>query len=766
MKASWTIGAAPSADIRVASPYVSSWHCRLTHDGRDWLLEDLGSTNGTFVNGARITRPTVVSPSDRVTLGANEPLPWPPRAPGTTGDRSVRLPPAGRTFVIGRAASCDVVLDRPMVSARHAALEHHGGEWLVRDLGSTNGTFVAGRKITAPTGVQAGDSISLGSCQILLVADTPAPSGAPPATPPAIDVQAVAVELGGRSLLHDVSMPVPAGSLVGIMGPSGAGKSTLLAALVGSQRPTAGRVLVAGADLHARFDEFRGRIGFVPQDDILHADLTVRQALWYSARLRLPRDYSAAEIRSRVATVMADLGLTGLEDARIGSADRRGVSGGQRKRVNVALELITDPPILVLDEPTSGLSSTEALALVRLLAGLAAGGKTVVLTIHQPGIEILKLLDGLAVVARDESTGQAGTLAWYGPAWPDAAAFFEPDSGAADPDAVLRGLARRRVADWQRDWRASPAHEAWVAGRATPPGTPAPVAAGRTMAPGEPVRQWGVLVRRLLAVTAADAWATTVLLAQAPIIALLVVLVFGPQARRPVEAAAWVPLSKTLATVAFVLAISAIWFGCSNAAREIVAEYPIYRRERMVGLSRAAYVASKVVVLAGVCAVQCAVLLAIVRTGCALAVPWNAAFVPLFLAANVAVAIGLCMSATVRSAETAAVLLPLVILPMVILGGILLALPEMPAAVAMLADAVPSRWAFERLLAAEAAIRPVLERPLMDDPSGREVVDLAEYWFPADGWRSGPATPNLMLAAMWLCALLSLRAILAARERT
>ena len=185
----------------------------------------------------------------------------------------------------------------------------------------------------------------------------------------------------------------------------------------------------------------------------------------------------------------------------------------------------------------------------------------------------------------------------------------------------------------------------------------------------------------------------------------------------------------------------------------------------MVGVSPVAYLASKVVVLALLCAAQCAALLLVVRAGCDLRLPWSAGFGILFLAANAAVAIGLCVSAAVRSAEAAAGLLPLVLLPMVILGGILLPLPEMPAPVAAFADAMPSRWAFEGLLTAECDRRPVLERPAADDPTRRDVVDMAEHWFPADGWRSSRETPAWMLAAIWLCGLLALRSLLAARER-
>lgn len=151
------------------------------------------------------------------------------------------------------------------------------------------------------------------------------------------------------------------GEMVAVMGPSGSGKSTLLAVLNGQLAPAAGRIMIGGLDLHDHFELFRGRIGYVPQDDILHADLTVWQALWYAARLRLPRDMADAEIARRIRQVLEQLGLEGTEDTRVGDQRKRGISGGQRKRVNLAMELLTDPPILVLDEPTSGLEHRHDL---------------------------------------------------------------------------------------------------------------------------------------------------------------------------------------------------------------------------------------------------------------------------------------------------------------------------------------------------------------------------------------------------------------------
>jgi hypothetical protein len=282
-------------------------------------------------------------------------------------------------------------------------------------------------------------------------------------------------------------------------------------------------------------------------------------------------------------------------------------------------------------------------------------------------------------------------------------------------------------------------------------------------------------VRRSLAIKAADRWTTAVLLLQAPVIGLLVAGVFGARASAAADHATWGDSARAVATTPFLLALAAIWFGCSNAAREIVAERAILRRERMVGLSLTAYLASKLVVLAGLCGIQCGILLAIVGRGCGLEAPAGGTWWTLFLAANVAAVIGLCVSALMRSGEAAAGVLPLVILPMVILGGILLPLADLPGPTTVLADATPSRWAFEGLLVPEADARPTLElppttkpaepatgpKPAIDpEPDRTHVEDLAEPWFPRDGWRSGVDTPGWMLVAMWGLGVIALKLLL------
>jgi len=777
---SWIIGATSACDIRAESPYVSGRHCRLERDASGWVLEDLGSTNGTFVNGVRLEGRRRVTPADTITLGRSFAMPWPAvaetaaacaRQPAASGHgslpalKSVGLPAVGKTIVIGRGKECDVVLDFPMVSLRHASIEHFDGGWIVRDLGSTNGTFVGGHRITDAVEVRAGDVVGLGSYRLTLATDGRRLFEQDRRGTTTIEAAHLSIDAAGRRLVGDVSLVVQPGELVGIMGPSGAGKSTLLAALVGSQQPAEGRVLIGGTDLYARCEELRGQVGFVPQDDIMHADLTVGEALWYSVRLRLPRDFSDDEIRERIAKVVAQLGLAGTEQTRIGTPDRRGISGGQRKRVNVALELITDPPMLVLDEPTSGLSSTDALSLVRLLRRLADDGKTVVLTIHQPSVEILKILSGVAVIARDESTNDIGTLVWYGPAYPDAAQFFEPAAAPGpDAEAILRGLDSRPVADWRDTYRKSPAHDEWIASRRSGRDSSNTGEEAQPASLLDAAFQAKTLMQRMLAVKLADRWNTGILLAQAPLIALLVAGVFGGRMRADVDLASWSGVTSAVGMTAFLLGLAAVWFGCSNAAREIVAERSIYRRERMVGLSAIAYLGSKVAVLGILCLLQCLVLLVVVGVGCGLAGSWSHALLVLVLAALAGMAVGLALSAFSKTPEAAAAALPLVVLPLVILGGSLLPLDELPTPATFFADLMPSRWAFEGLVVNEALTRHECEVPDVASPEEFRLIDMAETWFPLDGWRTGRATPVIMLAALATLGVYAAYGILTADE--
>jgi ABC transport system ATP-binding/permease protein len=848
---SWIVGRLPDCDLVVDATAVSGRHCRLTQTDQGFLIEDLQSSNGTFVNGTRIKIVTPVTKSDRITLGRNTPLPWPRDASdgdgkvisigrdpendvvldypmistrharvilengratledlGSTNGTAIGHPEArvttahlaetdvvyfgsfrvpathllggklglgqephqslafrSREMVFGRAPDCDQVLNYPNISGRHARLSRSGGRLVLQDLGSTNGTFVNGQRVYEPTNVQPGDVIAFGSYTFTVTAGDTL-EGRDSRGNLTIAARQVAVDVPGKRLLDDVSLTIFPSEFVGLMGPSGAGKTTLMSALNGYVRPTSGEVQLNGQDLYANYARFATHIGYVPQDDIIHRDLTVGQALYYTARLRLPADYSESDIRARIRDVLHQLGLDGIEDVLVGSPEKKGISGGQRKRVNLAMELMTDPLVLFLDEPTSGLSSEDALVVMKLLRKLADDGRTILLTIHQPSLAVFRLMDNLVVVSRDINTPQPGRLVYYGPAYPDSIRFFNPDgSGKKNPEAdpspddLLRSLARDTTSTWAKRYASSRYHRDYVVNRATQRAVTESPPTRATHKWGFNWLQWVSLSSRCLAIKSKDTINTAILFAQAPIIAILVVLLYGSKAgdhlARQTDFDQWQRAGQPLASTLFLTALAAIWFGCSNAVREIVGEWAIYRRERMVNLKIASYVASKFTVLGALCLVQCSVLLGVVYAGCGLSAPWLPMFFVLFLAAMVGLAFGLTISAVSKTSEMAIAIVPLVLLPMVMFGGTMQPIYEMPPASRPICGAMPSRWAFETMLVLESDRRG--DYSVTMPYRTTESKDMADPLFPTKwkgeagdtiNYRSGPVVGTFALGLM------------------
>ncbi len=807
----WLIGSGTDCDVVVPHPNVSANHCRLTRSATGFVVEDLQSSNGTFVNGVRVVEPMAVSRQDQITLGRTVEMPWPGSGAatfdeggqssrratestahaglaGTSPSRSLHeavqmtVTLSGNAMVLGRDPQCDHVLDYPMVSWRHARITRDGASLFVEDLNSSNGTFVNGVRIRERTVVKPGDDVGLGSYRFSVGTDGSLRQRDYRGDL-TVEARGISVDAVGRRLLDGVSLTIYPSEFVGLMGPSGAGKSTLMNVLNGYTPPQTGQVLINGRSLYQHFDEFRGMIGFVPQDDIIHSELTVREALFYSARLRLPRDFSTRDIHKRIDAVLAQLGLAGIDDVLIGSPTRKGISGGQRKRVNLAMELLTDPSVLFLDEPTSGLSSEDTLIVMQVLRQLADAGKTILLTIHQPSLEAFSKLDNVVVVAKDAGSTDAGRLAFFGPAVPDSIEFFNPQNGNANspatplvPDMLLRGLATQPTAAWCKRYKSSEYHREFVKERAG--STISGDMASRSRRPNVEFgpTQWWTLVRRSLAVKRRDVANTTILLAQAPVIAALLVMVFSRNTSATLTAENWNSSAQSTSITVFMLSLSAIWFGCSNSVREIVAEWPIYLRERMVNLQIPWYVGAKFTVLGGLCLVQCLILLGVVHWGNGLHGPWLPMFGVLVLSSGVGLALGLCVSAIVKTSEVAIALLPLLLLPMVILGGILQPPREMNALGRWCSSTVPSRWSFEALLVLESterqksAPRSITSASLTspDAAAGPAVVkpdfDIAEFYFPRNSERRGVPFCLFALGAMAVLLLLVIQVTLHSRD--
>lgn len=817
---SWIVGTASDCDIRISDSTVSGHHCRLTRKGGAFLLEDLGSTNGTFVNSVRLAKsaPIEIPYGTPVSLAGHVDLPWPtgrarsgvaaPSAepavktpPASTGDITIGRSPEskiridlpivswnhavirseggryviedcnsrngtalgeltnrihraplqpsdvvflgsykiaasqlistertleigesaftkvqfrGDVIEIGRDPSCDIPLAFPMVSWRHARLTRTPEGTFVEDLNSRNGTYLDGIKISGRVLMRPGQEIGLGSFRFQLL------EGGELARREyygnvTIEANEIVVHApNGKQLLEPVSLTVFPSELVALMGPAGAGKTTLLKALNGYTPPRHGSVLFNGADLYRFYDRFRQQMGYVPQDDIVHPQLTVRQALYFSARLRT--DLSEEEITARTEKVLADLGIPDKIDTVIGSPERKTLSGGQRKRVNIALELITDTPVLFLDEPTSGLSSYDAESVVDLLKQLSKAGKTIITTIHQPSLKVYRQFDDLIMVSRDKGDSP-GALVFFGPAYPDAIQFFNPVASThtviapaaqseLNPESLFTGLAAapegKRTDTWRDRYRSSNYFKEFVVNRSGK----RPASEGKT---GEETarrqfgfQQWMALVKRNMLVKLRDRAQSVVLLAQAPLFALLIILVNYPLKAPSASAPDFGDLAIKLPVVHFLLVIAAIWFGCNNAARDVVGEWTVYKRERMVTLKLLPYVFSKLTVLLLLCIFQCGSMLAIVQLACHLHGSFLSAFLVLLLASMVGAALGLCVSAISRTTESAIALLPVVLLPIIALGGGMRPVYQMPKAGQALSLIIPSRWAFEANLLHEA----------------------------------------------------------------
>ncbi len=698
----WTIGRTSEADVHLENPRVSRDQAALEPTPAGWVLVN-HSRNGMFVDGRRVERLAVRHPIT-VSLGsvssgellqlypvseqaAARTVPVAdPGSPRSSEQTTVARPPTAVhtidqvAIAIGRAPENNVVLSDLLVSRRHAQLRRSGNQWELVDLGSANGTYVNGVRINRAV-IGPDDIVGIGhhllhlsGDRLMEYVDTGDVSYA------ASDLRVVTNK--GKVLLADVSFVLPQRSFLAVVGPSGAGKSTLLAALTGFRPAGAGSVQYDNRDLYDNYAELRHRIGFVPQDDILHAQLTVRRALNYAARLRFPQDVSAAERHQRIDEVLAELGLSAQADQRIDS-----LSGGQRKRTSVALELLTKPSLLFLDEPTSGLDPGYEKSVMQMLRALADDGRSVVVVTHS--IAHLKMCDRLLVLA------PGGRLAYFGP--PQHALTYFHCEDFAD---LFTLLEHDSATDWTGRFNASPLRGAFTgphpAIREHPP--EAPTAPKKPIAQQSGLAQFAILCRRYVAVIAADRQYSMFLLLLPLLLSLFVHAAPGheglylPDALRRRS-----PQPQQLLTL---LIVSGALMGCAVSIREIVKEKAIYLREHAIGLSRGAYLASKLAVLTALTTLQGLMLGLLGVAGLpgpegSLLLPSGTVEVALAVVAVTVVSmlIGLLISAWIGNADRAMPLLVLVVMAQLILcGGLFPVHGRVP--LEQLSWLSPSRWAY------------------------------------------------------------------------
>ncbi|HEX8143745.1 MAG TPA: FHA domain-containing protein [Pyrinomonadaceae bacterium] len=611
-------------------------------------------------------------------------------------------------LTIGRAPDNDIHLDGLQISNHHARILNSGGQIIIEDVGSTNGVYVNGARITGRQSVQNRDIVQVGPFVLqadpqrgVAIFDTRSKTR--------IDVIDITKEVPNRSgggmikLLDDVDLTIQPNEFVGLLGPSGAGKSTLMDSLNGMRPASSGHVLINNLDLYQHLDSLKQSIGYVPQDDIIHRELTVYRTLYYVARLRLSRDVSTQEIDQIVNEVMDVTGLSERRDVPVGQ-----LSGGQRKRVSIAVELITKPSVIFLDEPTSGLDPATEEKIMKLFRQIAESGRTVILTTH--AMENVKLFDKIVVMMR-------GKLVFYG-APQEALAHIQADSfkdlydkleapieeqtakmPPLPPNATKEQKAafkkqKEQIAEsvaeeWKRRFQRTPQYQRNIvqplSGLRRDAQAVAPVKRRPTVT--DSLRQWATLARRYMEVLGRDRFNLLILFGQAPIVAFLTYLVVGRDAPRDFPF--------------FVLALVAVWFGTSVSAREIIRERAVYNRERMVNLGLLPYVGSKLLILSMIVGVQCVLLFGTLKLfdiaglmklqGHFIGIPQ---VMVMILTGVVGIALGLFISAVVRTSEMATSLVPLILIPQILFSGLV----GVPTGTSKLVGLLmPATWAFDEM---------------------------------------------------------------------
>ncbi|MGA7133906.1 MAG: ATP-binding cassette domain-containing protein, partial [Mycobacterium sp.] len=582
-------------------------------------------------------------------------------------------PPGSAT--IGRANDNDIVIQDVLASRHHAFLVQSPLGTEIRDARSVNGTFVNGVRVGSAV-LNEGDVVTIGNIDLVYTDGTLVRRTEAATRTGGLEVNGVHFKIDGKELLDNISLTARPGTLTAIIGGSGAGKTTLSRLIAGYTRPTAGTVTFEGHDIHAEYATMRSRIGMVPQDDVVHRQLTVNQALGYAAELRLPPDTSKEERAQVVAQVLEELDLTKHADTRVDK-----LSGGQRKRASVALELLTQPSLLLLDEPTSGLDPALDRQVMLMLRQLADAGRVVLVVTHS--VSYLDVCDQILLVAPGGKTAFNGPPSQVGAAlgttnWADIFANV-----GADPDEANRRFLER---DGSRRESRTPASE-----------IPADL--------GEPVhtdllRQLSTIARRQIRLVISDRGYSVFLAVLPFLIGALSLTVKGPKpGLGPADPLGLAPTQPQYIMV--LLNIGAVFMGTALTIRDLIGERPIFRREQAVGLSTTAYLLAKVFVFCVFATVQAAISTFIVRLGKGAPTahpPFfdNSTFSLFVTVAGTCVAsaiLGLMLSAVAQSNEQIMPLLVVSIMSQLVLAGGMIPVTGR-AGLNQLSWLTPGRWGY------------------------------------------------------------------------
>lgn len=669
------VGRDVRADLRILDPAISRAHVILRCLDGQWTAIDNESLNGMFVGKERVMS-VPVRDGMAINLGSREG----PRLTfelGPPPDERPTVETKRPVFTIGRAADNDIGISDMLASPHHARLVATPSGMQVQDANSVNGTFVNGERIKEKA-LDENDVVTIGNLDFVFVDGNLVRRAEPGTTSGGLEVHDVGLTLedGDVTLLDRVSLTSRPGALTAVIGPSGSGKSTLLKVIVGVWRPTSGAVRFDGRDLHAEYASMRSRIGMVPQDDVVHRRLTVTQALSIAAKLRMPPDNTEHERQQVISRVLEELEMTEHADTRV---DR--LSGGQRKRVSVAMELLTEPSLLVLDEPTTGLDPALDRQVMTMLRRLADAGRVIVVVTRS--LLFVDMCDQILLLA------PGGKAVYRGPPGGVGEAM-----GSQDWADIYTGIVADPVGA-QRRYLERHGSAADPAARLAPV-QPLPI--GRTSRTSF-WRQVLAIAQRQIQLLFADR-RYLVFLVLAPLaVSLLPLAVGGDAGFTKPPAGASVPFEPRQLIV--LLSFSAILMGLTVSVRDLIGERAIYRHEQAAGLSPTAYLVAKVFVFGAVAVIQSALLVLVVTaprigkrapsTAAALGSPLLELFVDVAATAAVATVLGLAISAISRSSNQYIPLLAVACVAQLVFAGSFLPVTGRPM-LETIAAFTPARW--------------------------------------------------------------------------
>ena len=506
--------------------------------------------------------------------------------------------------------------------------------------------------------------------------------------------------------MHNLSFTLSNGEMLAIMGGSGTGKTTLLSLLNGTLKPQEGSITINGHDISE--PEAKNLIGYVPQDDLLIEELTVYQNLWFTARLCF-EGLSEQEIDNRVEKTLKDLGLYAAKDLKVGSAINKYISGGQRKRLNIALELIREPSVLFLDEPTSGLSSADTEKVILLLKEQTLKGKLIVVNIHQPSSDVYKLFDRLWLLDKggypvfDGNPIDAITYFKETANYVDAETSTCPTCGNVNPEIVLNIIdekALNNAGELSDERKMTPQnwHELYLKNREEMPKPAIFDMPQSDQKKPNALKQFAIFLHRNIKTKITNVQYLSITLSIAPLLAVICALLtrFSPPEGYSVMN------NKNLVSYFFMAVIVATFTGMSGSAEEIIKDRALLKRERFLNLSYGSYIWSKIIYMAGVSLVQTLLFIVVGNTIMGLHGLFFTWWLILFLTALLASLTGLLLSQCLNSVVAIYICIPLLLIPQILLCGLVVSFSDLTPKsttgnVPLIGDVIPSRWSFEAL---------------------------------------------------------------------